>query len=99
MVEAVRAMDPGHLITIGLTAQSLPFQERGALERGEWFIYTSFSPYELLPWLDFVALHLYPETHGEQSNVDLMELVLRGAYHGKPVVIEETFPLAVGGLP
>jgi hypothetical protein len=99
MADAIRAVDPDHMITIGLVPSSLPFEDRLAVESGEGLFYSSFSPYYIGTSLDFVSLHVYPKMYDTgESNIDLSELVLRGAHVGKPVVLEETFPLSGDGL-
>lgn len=79
MVAAIRAVDPQHLITIGLVDWSL---DRPGLTSG-------FVPSIVGPELDFMAVHLYPESGKRRENLE----TLQGFRIGKPVVIEETFPL------
>ena len=76
---AIRKVDPQHLITIGMVDWSL---DRPGLTSG-------FVPTVIGPELDFIAVHLYPETGKRKENLD----TLMGFRIGKPVVIEETFPL------
>ncbi|MEW4570864.1 cellulase family glycosylhydrolase [Tautonia sp. JC769] len=80
--EAIRAVDPDTLITVGLVPWSL---DRPGLSSG-------FVPDAIADDLDFVAVHLYPES----GKVDEAIETLRGFVVGKPVVIEETFPLKSG---
>jgi hypothetical protein len=98
MVTAIRAVDQRHLITIGLTWGSLPFQDRLAANARELLIYSSFSPHHLRSQLDFISVHVYPQAYGASTNADLSEMVLRGAHVGSPVVLEEMWP-SVGGAP
>ena len=80
MVAAIRKHDPRHLITVGLVDWSL---DRPGLTSG-------FVPQQVAEPLDFVAVHVYPETgqgHGGAGDGQGLLGV------GKPVVIEETFPL------
>ena len=76
---AIRKVDTQHLITIGLVDWSL---DRPGLTSG-------FVPSVIGPELDFIAVHLYPETGKLQENLE----TLKGFQIGKPVVIEEIFPL------
>ena len=76
---AIRQVDTQHLITIGMVDWSL---NRPGLTSG-------FEPQVIGPELDFIAVHLYPETGQLQENLATLE----GFRIGKPVVIEEIFPL------
>ncbi len=76
---AVRRHDRRHLITVGLVPWSL---DRPGLTSG-------FVPEEIGEKLDFVSVHLYPE----RSQLKAAMETLSGFSVGKPVVIEETFPL------
>ncbi|HEV3162468.1 MAG TPA: cellulase family glycosylhydrolase [Isosphaeraceae bacterium] len=80
LVEAIRAKDKRHLITVGLVDWSL---DRPGLSSG-------FVPSKVSERLDFLCVHLYPQA----KKVDEALETLRGfAAVGKPVIIEETFPL------
>ncbi|MCS6978126.1 MAG: glycoside hydrolase family 5 protein, partial [Gemmatales bacterium] len=79
LVQAIRQVDRRHLITVGLVDWSL---DRPGLTSG-------FIPEKIVPELDFVAVHIYP--HKGKINEALE--TLRGFAVGKPVVIEESFPL------
>ncbi len=79
LAAAVRAADKSHLITVGLVDWSL---DRPGLTSG-------FVPSKIAADLDFVAVHLYPE----KGKRDEAMKTLAGFNVGKPVVIEETFPL------
>ncbi len=80
LVTAIRKHDQRHLITVGLVPWSL---DRPGLTSG-------FVPERIADQLDFIAVHLYPE----KGKVDEAIQTLQGfAAAGKPVVIEETFPL------
>lgn len=80
MVQAIRKHDPRHLITVGMVDWSL---DRPALTSG-------FVPERIAPELDFLAVHIYPE----RGKVDEALRTLAGFHAvGKPVLIEETFPL------
>lgn len=54
MVEAIRAADDSHLITIGLHQKSAPF---------DWYPpdpYAAFNPHGLASLLDYFSVHFYP---------------------------------------
>lgn len=80
LVAAVRRQDRRHLVTVGLVPWSL---DRPGLTSG-------FVPEKVAGSLDFVAVHLYPE---EGKLDEAIETLQAFAAVGKPVVIEETFPL------
>jgi hypothetical protein len=80
MVEAIRKQDHRHLITIGLVMVELGLPENAA----------GFGPAQAGSELDFISLHLYPEAGKFGQWTDVIE---RSAQTGKPVVIEEIFPL------
>ena len=80
LVAAIHKHDRRHLITVGLVPWSL---KRPGLTSG-------FIPEAVAGDLDFIAVHLYPES----GKVDEAIQTLQGfAAAGKPVVIEEMFPL------
>ncbi|QDU38541.1 Cellulase (glycosyl hydrolase family 5) [Maioricimonas rarisocia] len=79
LVAAIREVDEQHLITVGMVPWSL---DRPGMKSG-------FAPDKVAGPLDFIAVHLYPET----GKVDEALETLRGFDVGKPVIIEETFPL------
>jgi hypothetical protein len=95
MAAAVRSVDDSHLVTVGLTSGSLPFQTASAVDRNELFIYSSYSPAVMGPSVDFVSVHLYPR---DAEEVQHAELVLRAAGADKPVIIEETLPIVSGDV-
>jgi len=76
---AIRKHDRRHLITVGLVPWSL---EGKGLTSG-------FVPAKIVRDLDFISVHIYPE----QSKLPEAMATLAGFCVGKPVVIEETFPL------
>ncbi|MCA8999074.1 MAG: cellulase family glycosylhydrolase [Planctomycetaceae bacterium] len=82
LVEAVRAHDKSTLITVGLVPWSL---DRPGLQSG-------FVPTECCEQLDFLSVHLYPE----KDKLDEAMETLRSFQVGKPIVIEEIFPLKAG---
>jgi Cellulase (glycosyl hydrolase family 5) len=79
LVAAIRKHDKAHLVTVGLVDWSL---DRPGLTSG-------FVPKEIVGELDFLSVHLYPKT----GKVDEAMTTLKDFAVGKPVVIEETFPL------
>jgi len=79
MTAAIRSRDKKTLITVGL----LPWIPR-------WGWLSGFVPRIIAPDVDFISIHIYPQAkHLHQAMV-----VLRKCAVGKPVVIEETFPLS-----
>jgi hypothetical protein len=80
LADALREKDKRHLITVGLVDWSL---DRKGLTSG-------FVPAKVADDLDFVSVHLYPK----KGEVDEALKTLAGFAVGKPVLIEETFPLA-----
>jgi hypothetical protein len=79
LTAAIRKVDRKHLITVGLVDWSL---DRPGLTSG-------FVPSKIADDLDFISVHLYPES----KKLDEALKTLAGFAVGKPVVIEETFPL------
>lgn len=84
LVQAIRRHDRRHLITVGLVPWSVPRAGR---------ITSGFDPARISEELDFLAVHVYPE----RGKVDEAVAIVRAfARTGKPVVIEEIFPLKCG---
>ena len=79
LVKAIRMKDRRHLITVGLVDWSL---DRPGLTSG-------FIPEAIAADLDFLCVHLYPEAGKLDDNLK----TLKCYSVGKPLVIEETFPL------
>jgi hypothetical protein len=79
LTSAIRDNDKRHLITVGLVDWSL---DRPGLTSG-------FVPKMIVDDLDFLSVHIYPE----DGKVDEAITTLAGFSVGKPVLIEETFPL------
>ena len=79
LTQAIREVDDRHLITVGLVDWSL---ERPGLTSG-------FVPSKTCDSLDFLCVHLYPE----KDKVDDALATLKLFAIGKPLVVEETFPL------
>ena len=82
MVVAIRAHDTRHLITLGVIPWVLEFPA------AQPFFYKS----EVGGRLDFVSVHFYPRP----GEVDAAITALRKYEMGKPLVIEEIFPLKAG---
>ena len=82
LTAAIRKHDRRHLVTVGLVPWSL---DRPGLTSG-------FVPEAIAGELDFLCVHLYPE----RGKLDEALTTLRGFAVGKPVVVEETFPLRCG---
>jgi hypothetical protein len=80
LAATIREKDKRHLITVGLVDWSL---DRPGLTSG-------FVPQKVADDLDFVSVHLYPK----KGKLDEALKTLAGFAVGKPVLIEETFPLA-----
>jgi hypothetical protein len=79
LVTAIRKADRRHLITVGLVDWSL---DRKGLTSG-------FVPEKVADDLDFLSVHLYPK---KGKVAEALE-TLAGFAVGKPVLVEETFPL------
>jgi hypothetical protein len=79
LTTAIRKQDRRRLVTVGLVPWSL---DRKGLTSG-------FVPEKIVDDLDFISVHLYPE----KGKIDEALTTLAGFSVGKPVVIEETFPL------
>jgi hypothetical protein len=80
LASAIHKHDRRHLITVGLVDWSL---DRPGLTSG-------FVPKEIAGEIDFLCVHLYPQ----KGKVPEALETLKGFAVGKPVVIEETFPLS-----
>ncbi len=79
MVAAIRAHDPKRLISIGL----LPNDQSTYGEAG-------FSAKAMVGELDFLCTHLYPDA----KKLDEIQRTLKGFDLGKPVIVEEMYPIA-----
>jgi hypothetical protein len=75
LVTAIHRRDNRHLVTVGC----LP-----------WGRFSGFEPKEIAPELDYVSVHIYPESHKVGAALD----TLKEFSVGKPVVVEEMFPLS-----
>ena len=79
LVAAIRKHDKKHLITVGMVDWSL---DRPGLKSG-------FFPDKVADNLDFIAVHIYPESKKPDHAME----TLKGFDIGKPIIIEEIFPL------
>lgn len=79
LASAIRRTDPQRLVTIGLVDWSLPHCKPSS----------GFAPEEIAPLLDFVCLHIYPESGHIASAVAVVEQFRLG----KPLLVDESFPL------
>lgn len=79
MCAAIREQDTNTLITVGM----LPWSEK-------WHFLSGFDPHKCADKLDFISVHIYPD---KKIPAEAMEC-LREFAIGKPLVIEETFPLS-----
>ncbi len=79
MTRAIRSRDKHTLITVGLLP-SIP----------KWGWFSGFVPRVIAPHLNFISIHDYPQS----TDLNQAMQVLRQCAFGKPVVIEETFPLS-----
>jgi hypothetical protein len=79
MVAAIRRHDQRHLITVGLIWVSTVNPEA----------WSGFPPKEVAPEVDFLAVHVYPD----KGKINVALDSLRRYQVGKPVVVEETFPM------
>ncbi len=79
LTAAIRKHDRTTLITVGM----LPWSRQMKHMSG-------FLPEKVAPELDFISVHLYPDTKKPGEALESLRLFAVG----KPVVIEETFPLS-----
>lgn len=79
LAAAIRKQDRSHLVSVGLVPWSL---DRPGLTSG-------FVPERIAPELDFLCVHIYPES----GRLDEALETLKGFGVGKPVLIEEIFSL------
>jgi hypothetical protein len=79
LTRAIRAEDPHHLITVGVIPWSMVWP--GAKD-------IFYSPENALAF-DFVSIHVYPKSNEIEKALAALDLYTIG----KPILIEETFPL------
>jgi hypothetical protein len=82
LTAAIRAEDSKHLITVGVIPWAMVWPNAKPV----------FYAPEVSPALDFVSIHLYPK----KGEVDKALAAMAVYDIGKPLVIEETFPLECG---
>lgn len=80
LTAAIRSVDPDHLITVGVIPWAMVWPNAKRL---------FYSP-EIAEHLDFVSVHFYPK----KGEVDKALKALAVYDIGKPLVIEEMFPLS-----
>jgi hypothetical protein len=78
LTRAIRAQDKKHFITVGM----LPWVTG-------WKHMFGFVPKEVAPQVDYLSVHIYPKTKQPEE----AWTALKECDTGKPLVIEETFPL------
>jgi Cellulase (glycosyl hydrolase family 5) len=81
MAKATRRRDPSRLVTVGM----LPWMP-------QWGFLSGFVPEKIAPDVDLISVHVYPE----KGKVDEAVQMLKKFSVGKPLVVEETFPLSCG---
>ncbi len=81
LTAAIRKVDRRHLVTVGLVDWSLDRPGR---------LYSGFDPAKVEADLDFISVHIYPK----KGKIGEALETLAGFAVGKPVLIEETFPLS-----
>ncbi|MGA3238292.1 MAG: cellulase family glycosylhydrolase [Bryobacteraceae bacterium] len=81
MTLAIRKYDARSMVTVGMVLLNLrkPEEEAG------------FPPSKIAPELDFLAIHMYPEKDKLDTAIETLTRYRKAA--GKPVLIEETYPL------
>jgi len=102
-VSAIKSVDPGALVTVGMIQWSVPCVLPGSVR-----YYAGFRPQRQAKYLDFLEVHFYPLARGafdyaseadELANLAYLEAVVREvAKCGKPVVLAE-FGWYGGGKP
>jgi hypothetical protein len=76
--EAIRKEDQKTMITVGL----LPWSR-------QWKHLSGFVPEKVAEQVDFISVHIYPDKKLPEGAMEALKVCVVG----KPVVIEETFPL------
>jgi hypothetical protein len=82
----VKDTDSSRLVTLGLCGINLPYSK----------YYSSFSPESIKPYVDFICIHFVPNTITQEPYCDNAEEFIKQiktAYVGKPLIVEEFFPL------
>jgi Cellulase (glycosyl hydrolase family 5) len=78
LTAAIRSCDTNTLVTVGM----LPWTS-------DWGHLSGFVPERVAPVMDFLSVHIYPDAKRPREAMEALEKCAAG----KPVVIEETFPL------
>lgn len=76
MRKSINLHDPEHLVTVGMMDWCLELP--GVMTSG-------FSPEAVVDSLDFISMHIYPESHNDTKFIE----TIQGFCVGKPVVVEE----------
>ena len=80
MTAAIRGQDPQHMITVGVIPWAMVWPNAKPI----------FYAPEVSPALDFVSIHVYPK----KGEIEKALAALAVYDIGKPLLIEETFPLS-----
>lgn len=83
MCDAIRRVDEKSMITVGVIPWALTFKGAPPI----------FYDKAVMGPLDFAAVHFYPKTDEIDAAID----ALRVYEVGKPLIVEEMFPLSCGG--
>ncbi|MEN8228887.1 MAG: cellulase family glycosylhydrolase [Bacteroidota bacterium] len=83
LTDAMRAVDPNHLISVGLIQFSAPIKHYV----GNSATYAAFNPIKLTPLLDYTSIHAYNWWGSNEDN--FINGVARYSYASKPVMLEE----------
>jgi len=91
--EAIRSVDPTHLITCGMIQYSFPGVRNTKKASG----YVAFNPAAIVKYLDYLSPHFYPiyrmkvfnSSEDFAANMFYMQAWLRYCNLGKPVILEE----------
>jgi Cellulase (glycosyl hydrolase family 5) len=82
MKTAIRQHDAKTLVTVGC----LPWSR-------QWEHLSGFVPEKIAPELDYLSVHIYPDSKKPKEAMECLQKFVAG----KPIVIEETFPLQCTG--
>ncbi|MEN8157392.1 MAG: beta-galactosidase [Bacteroidota bacterium] len=83
LTDALRAVDPNHLVSVGLIQFSAPIKQYV----GNPATYAAFNPRKITPLLDYTSIHAYNWWGNNEDN--FINGVARYAYASKPVMLEE----------
>ena len=86
LTKTIKEIDTSRLVTLGLCGLNLPYSK----------YYSSFSPELIKPYVDFICIHFVPKTITREpykDNTKEFMKHIKTAYVGKPLVVEEFFPL------